>query len=355
MASPATSNQPVITTLIRQKSKNGWTYVIERKSQYDDTLKRTVELSRHTVGKLPPGSTDIYDMVPIGQRGRPAKKPAEKTGSQTSAAKAQKDGRKTGKPDCTRPVSGNTGKAAAEQASSGLKVSEAPVIHRRVGTADPSQVTPALAKAVTDKGSDYCFCIEYNNRDLYTNIASLFDRFRDDNPLMCISNNTSENSSEQEEYTVRILPSTLLDKPILKQWAGLRPGCIVKEHQIIDDKISKNHIENIKYYITTLDYDYEYISEDLSDLIRYKMKGKEKPKVISISKQDIDDTIDDEEAFLRGVEKMKKLSSHVLDVFVKMESAKTNKKVSRRQMQAKITDIKTFLKYYMEALNNNLL
>ncbi len=51
---------------------------------------------------------------------------------------------------------------------------------------------------------------------------------------------------------------------------------------------------------------------------------------------------------------MKELSS-VLDVFVKMESAKTNRKVSRRQMQAKITDIGTFMKYYMEALKNNLL
>lgn len=73
MASPANSNQPVNTTLIRQRSKNGWTYVIERKTQYDDTLKRTVEISRNTVGKLPPGSTDIYDMVPVRQYGRSAK------------------------------------------------------------------------------------------------------------------------------------------------------------------------------------------------------------------------------------------------------------------------------------------
>lgn len=350
MASPANPDQPVKTTLIRQKIKNGWTYVIEKKSQYDDTLKRTVELSRRTIGKLPPGSTDIYDMVPVGKRGRSAKKQAEKTGSQTSAAKAQKAG-------CSPRVSDNAKEAAAE-ALTEQKVFEAPVIHRRVGTADPSQVTPALAKAVTEKGSDYCFCIEYNNRDLYTNIASLFDRYRDDNPLMCLSKNTSDNSSEQEEYTVRILPGSLLDKPVLKQWAGLRPGCIVKEHHIIDDKISKNHIEDIKYYITTLDYDYEYIAEDLSDLIRYKMKGKDMPKVISISGQyinDTNDTIDDEEAFLRGVENMKKLSSHVLDVFARMESAKTNRKVSKEEIQAKVSDINTFLKYYMEALKRNLL
>lgn len=354
MASPANSNQPVNTTLIRQKSKNGWTYVIERKTQYDDTLKRTVEISRHTVGKLPPGSTDIYDMVPVKQYSRSAKKPAEKTGSRASAAKAQKAGRKTGTPDCTRPVSNNAKKAAAE-ALTEQKKPEAPVIHRRVGTAAPSQVTPALAKKLTDNGSDYCFCIEYNNSDIYTNIASLFDRYRDDNPLMCMSQNTSDNNSEQEEHTVRILPGALLDKAILKQWAGLRPGCIVKEHHIIDNKISKNHIEIIKYYITTLDYDYEYIAEDLSDLIRYDMKGQSKPKVISISEQELNDIVDEEAAFLRGVEKMKELSSHVLDVFVKMESAKTNRKVSRRQMQAKIADIGTFMKYYMEALKNNLL
>ena len=326
MASPANSNQPVNTTLIRQKIKNGWTYVIERKTQYDDTLKRTVEISRHTVGKLPPGSTDIYDMVPVKQYSRSAKKPAEKTGSRTSAAKAQKAGRKTGTPDCTRPVSDNAKKAAAE-ALTEQKKPEAPVIHRRVGTADPSQVTPALAKKLTDNGSDYCFCIEYNNSDIYTNIASLFDRYRDDNPLMCMSQNTSDNNSEQEEYTVRILPGSLLDKAILKQWAGLRPGCIVKEHHIIDNKISKNHIEIIKYYITTLDCDYEYIAEDLSDLIRYDMKGQSRPKVISISEQELNDIVDEEAAFLRGVEKMKELSS-VLDVFVKMESAKTNRKVS---------------------------
>lgn len=239
MASPANSNQPVNTTLIRQKIKNGWTYVIERKTQYDDTLKRTVEISRHTVGKLPPGSTDIYDMVPVKQYGRSAKKPAEKKGSQASAARAQKAGRKRGETGCSQPVSGNAGKAAAEQASTGQKVSEAPVIHRRVGTAAPSQVTPALAKKLTDNGSDYCFCIEYNNSDIYTNIASLFDRYRDDNPLMCMSQNTSDNNSEQEEHTVRILPGSLLDKAILKQWAGLRSGCIVKEHHIIDNKYQK--------------------------------------------------------------------------------------------------------------------
>lgn len=355
MARPVNPNPPVTTCLIRVKQKNGWTYVIEKKSQYDPQTQNSATVSRRLVGKIPPGSTDLNDMVPTGKRGRPRKKPAEETSARTAAVKAQKTARKPRETSSTLPASDQ--KESTEQPLFTSQTDE-PVIHRRVATADATRTSPAFAKEITDKGADYCCCIESNNQDLYNNIVSLFDEISEDDPRMCTSVNSTENPSEKEKYSVMILPALLLDVSVLKNWAGLIIGCIIKVHHVKDDKKSKNHIESIKYYITTLEYTYHYIAEDMAYLIRYNWHGQNNPKNIPSQWENINntnETLDDDEAYLKGIEKMKQLSSHVLDVFAKMESAKTNREVSKEEIQAKVSDVSTFLKYYMEALKRNLL
>ncbi len=73
MARPINPNPPVTTCKIREKQKNGWIYVYEKSSRYDHKCKYSKNVTKRLLGKIPPGSTSLDDMVPTGKRGRPAK------------------------------------------------------------------------------------------------------------------------------------------------------------------------------------------------------------------------------------------------------------------------------------------
>ncbi len=276
------------------------------------------------------------------RRGRPLKKPAKKTDP------------------LNRKIVHVTGSEISEAVTE-ESLSDAPVVHRRVVAVEASQVTPVLAKKIVSEGSDYCCRIENNNRSLYKKIVSLFDEISDDDPKMLISKQISENSSAITESTVRILPGTLLSNALQKRWSGINIGCIAKMSTIEDYKSSKNHIEDIKYFITTLDYDYQFIAEDFGDLLRNKWYGQSNQNKIPnfeqdlFEEQDIDDSLYENEYYLRGVERMKKITSHVVDVLTKMESEKENRQISREEMQEKISDIGTFLRLFREAAEKKLL
>ncbi len=285
---------------------------------------------------------DTGDMTQTKRRGRPLKKPAANTDP------------------LNRKVYRVAVSEIPEDADIEQSLSDAPAIHRRVVAVEASQTTPVLARKIVGEGSDYCCRVDNNNRSLFKKMVSLFDEISDDDPGMLISRQHSENSSTITESTVRILPGALLSSALQKRWPGINSGCIVKMSTIEDDKSSKNHIEDIKYFITTLDYDYEFIAEDLGDLFRYKWYGQSSQNTIpnlgqDTFGQDIDDSLDENEAYLRGVKRMEKLTSHVVDVLTKMESEKENRQISFEEMEEKLSDIDTFIERLREAAKRDLL
>ena len=85
MGRPRNPNPPIHIGRIRIPQDNGWTYVLEKTSQYDHERQQTKTISTRLIGKIPPGSSDYKDMVPTGRRGRPSKKDAEASTQATAA------------------------------------------------------------------------------------------------------------------------------------------------------------------------------------------------------------------------------------------------------------------------------
>ncbi len=70
---PANSSGKVKTRIVHQVKKNGETYVLERKTQYDPVKKYNVVLSSRLIGKIPKGETKV---VPTGHKRSPKEKEA---------------------------------------------------------------------------------------------------------------------------------------------------------------------------------------------------------------------------------------------------------------------------------------
>lgn len=58
------------TSIIKAKRKNGWSYVQKVVSVYDPKTKNSKRISTQTLGKLPPGETDLSKMIPVEPRKR---------------------------------------------------------------------------------------------------------------------------------------------------------------------------------------------------------------------------------------------------------------------------------------------
>ena len=68
MARPINPNPSINVDTYHRKQKNGWTYVYERYSQYNHERNRTEAITTKLLGKLPPGCTDLKEMVPTRPR-----------------------------------------------------------------------------------------------------------------------------------------------------------------------------------------------------------------------------------------------------------------------------------------------
>ena len=85
MPRPRSDNPKEHTSIIRAKRKDGWTYVQRVVSVYDPKIKNSRRISNETLGKLPPGETDLEKLVPLEPRRRKGSLQAAKI-----AAPAQK-------------------------------------------------------------------------------------------------------------------------------------------------------------------------------------------------------------------------------------------------------------------------
>lgn len=70
MPRPRSDNPKEHTSIIRAKRKDGWTYVQRVVSVYDPKIKNSRRISTETLGKLPPGETDLEKLIPLEPRRR---------------------------------------------------------------------------------------------------------------------------------------------------------------------------------------------------------------------------------------------------------------------------------------------
>ena len=70
MPRPRSDNPKEHTSIIRAKRKDGWTYVQRVVSVYDPKIKNSRRISTETLGKLPPGETDLEKLVTLEPRRR---------------------------------------------------------------------------------------------------------------------------------------------------------------------------------------------------------------------------------------------------------------------------------------------
>lgn len=68
MARPRSETPKEHISIIRAKKKDGWTYVQRVVSVYDPKIKNSRRVSTESLGKLPPGETDLKNMVPLTPR-----------------------------------------------------------------------------------------------------------------------------------------------------------------------------------------------------------------------------------------------------------------------------------------------
>ena len=70
MSRPRSDTPKEHTSIIRAKRKDGWTYVQRVVSVYDPKIKNSRRISTETLGKLPPGETDLEKLVTLEPRRR---------------------------------------------------------------------------------------------------------------------------------------------------------------------------------------------------------------------------------------------------------------------------------------------
>lgn len=78
MPRPRSETPKEHTSIIRAKRKDGWTYVQRVVSVYDPKIKNSRRISTETLGKLPPGESDLEKLVPLAPRRKKGALKAEK-------------------------------------------------------------------------------------------------------------------------------------------------------------------------------------------------------------------------------------------------------------------------------------
>lgn len=215
-------------------------------------------------------------------------------------------------------------------------------------TVDSLNSTSELANKIVDKEADYCFMIKRNRKATYEDIKEKFEdnKYTDQ---MSVEPSLDKAHGRIEERTVRVLPATLLEKDTLKHWKGLEHGCIaeIRSKRNILSKDKKT--EDVRYFISTLNFDKEYIAKELLQVIRSHWHVENKLHWIL----DIDfnqDRIQCKNAdFIKGITTMMKLAYNIGRAFIGLIFAKTKVKLSYKALQAELTNADTFFSLLQEA------
>lgn len=141
-----------------------------------------------------------------------------------------------------------------------------------VVTCDALNTQRKFAKTlIEEKHCDYCFAVKKNHKVLYNLVAGWFNTLQGQREAKTdVKQDLGHGRIEERE--IRVLPAGLLQEfaaDKLSEWAGLDEGCIVKATtRRTDVKHPEQSTDETRYFITSLHFDRDYISQTMARIIR---------------------------------------------------------------------------------------
>ncbi len=182
-------------------------------------------------------------------------------------------------------------------------------------------------------------------------LEDIKEKFKDDKytDQMSVKSSLDKGHGRIEERTVRVLPAILLEKDTLKKWAGLEYGCIAEIRSKRTILSKDKETEDVRYFISTLNFDKEHIANTLLQVIRSHWHVENKLHWI-LDMEFNQDRIQCKNAdFIKGITTMTKLAYNIGRAFIGITLAKTKKTLSYAELQAKLTNSDTFFRLLKEA------
>lgn len=124
---------------------------------------------------------------------------------------------------------------------------------------------------IEEKHCDYCFAVKKNHKGLFDQVAGWF-KTRQGQQEAKTNVKIDLGHGRIEEREIRVLPANLMQQyadDILDGWTGLEDGCIVMATtRRTDVKHPDQTTDETRYFITSLHFDRDYISQTMARIIR---------------------------------------------------------------------------------------
>ena len=139
-----------------------------------------------------------------------------------------------------------------------------------VVTCDAMNTQVKFAQTVIQKGADCCLAVKANHPHLHDFIQKLFAS-ANASKIAKTDEKIDLGHGRIETREIRVLPGSLIeiDKETVKAWKWLPDGCLVEARTTrVEKKNPENSSSDTRYYITTLNFDEQYIAPRLMRIIR---------------------------------------------------------------------------------------
>lgn len=213
-------------------------------------------------------------------------------------------------------------------------------------TCDALNTQTKFAAQIIESRADYCMAVKDNQKLTHEAIK---DWFKSKSSAALEKEATTEDKAHGrlETRSIRVLPGSVLSlqKEILEKWPGLEDGCIVEitsKRTIL--KENKNSVET-RYYITSLNFDKEYICERLMRIIRQHWRVENNLHWVLDVTYDQDRTQCKNADFLRGKALVNKVAFNWISTLQRNEEESTGKTASSHPVwMARMSNVDTALK-----------
>ena len=211
-------------------------------------------------------------------------------------------------------------------------------------TADAMHCQTPFFQAAIDAGADVCVQLKENQKLTIEDVRSKFN-LEKYSELVVEDNDDGVAHGRIERRVIRVLPGNILEPEILEKWPGLEDGCIaeLRSTRVIGNLEKNDKTEEIRYYITTLEFKKEYIAKQLLYVIRSHWKIENKLHwVLDVTfQQDMIHCKNND--FLKGRMALNKLMYNFETAVVRLLEKERGHKVSRQSLKPIFTDVSYFL------------
>ncbi len=211
-------------------------------------------------------------------------------------------------------------------------------------TADAMHGQREFFQAAIDAGADVCVQLKENQKLTMEDVRSKFNSGKY-NELITEDTDDGIGHGRIEGRLIRVLPANVLEPEILEKWPGLEDGCIAElsSTRVIGSLEKNDKTEEIRYYITTLEFKKEYIAKQLLYVIRSHWKIENKLHWVLDVTFNQDMIHCKNNAFLKGRMALNKLMYNFETAVVRLLEKERGEPVSRQSLKPIYTDVSYFL------------